>query len=76
MLLSNVISLNKEVINNVSGGGQASMKAKLCINFMNWFKLGDVEASGELKSSKAKKVLETFEIKTTKSVILDDVIEK
>ncbi|WP_134091110.1 hypothetical protein [Olivibacter sp. XZL3] len=76
MMLSNVISLNKEVTKDVSGEGQASMKAKLGINFMDWFKLGDVEASGELKGSRAKKVFETFEIKTTKSVILNDVIEK
>lgn len=76
MMLSNVISLNKEVTKDVSGEGQASMKAKLGINFMDWFKLGDVEASGDLKGSRAKKVFETFEIKTTKSVILNDVIEK
>ena len=76
MMLSNVISLSKEVTKDVSGEGQASMKAKLGINFMDWFKIGDVEASGELKGSRAKKVFETFEIKTTKSVILNDVIEK
>ncbi len=76
MMLSNVISLNKEITKDVSGEGQASVKAKLGINFMNWFNLGEVEAAGELKGSRAKKVLETFEIKTTKSVILNDVIEK
>lgn len=76
MMLSNVISLNKEITKDVSGEGQASMKTKLGINFMDWFKLGEVEAAGELKGSRAKKVFETFEIKTTKSVILNDVIEK
>lgn len=76
MMLSNVISLSKEITKDVSGEGQASMKTKLGINFMDWFKLGEVEAAGELKGSKSKKVFETFEIKTTKSVILNDVIEK
>jgi len=76
MMLSNVISLNKEITKDVSGEGQASMKSKLGINFMDWFKLGEVEASGDLKGSGSKKVFETFEIKTTKSVILNDIIEK
>ncbi len=75
-MLSNVISLNKEITKDVSGEGQASMKSKLGINFMDWFKLGEVEASGDLKGSGSKKVFETFEIKTTKSVILNDIIEK
>lgn len=76
MMLSNVISLNKEITKDVAGESQASMKTKLGINFMDWFKLGEVEASGELKGSGSKKVFETFEIKTTKSVILNDIIEK
>lgn len=76
MMLSNVISLNKEITKDTTGEGQLSMKAKLGINFMDWFKIGEAEAAGEIKGSKAKKVFETFEIKTTKSVILNDVIEK
>lgn len=76
MMLSNVISLNKEITKDVAGESQASMKSKLGISFMDWFKLGEVEASGELKGSGSKKVFETFEIKTTKSVILNDIIEK
>ncbi|MDX1907899.1 MAG: hypothetical protein SF053_12770 [Bacteroidia bacterium] len=76
MMLSNVISLNKEITNDATGEVQASMKTKLGINFMDWFKLSEVEASGELKGLRSKKVFETFEIKTTKSVILNDIIEK
>ncbi|MUP46552.1 hypothetical protein E0K83_12465 [Gramella sp. BOM4] len=76
MMLSNVISLNKEVTKDVSGEGLASMKTRLGFNFMGWFNLGEADASGELKGSGSKKVFETFEIKTTKSVILSDIIEK
>jgi hypothetical protein len=76
MMLSNVISLNKEITKDVSGESQASVKTKLGINFMDWFKLGEAEVSGELKGSGSKKVFETFEVKTTKSVILNDIIEK
>lgn len=76
MMLSNIISLNKEITKDNSAEGQATMKTKLGMSFMDWFKIGDIEASGDLKGSLSKKVFETFEIKTTKSVILNDIIEK
>lgn len=76
MMLSNVISLNKEITKDLTGEAKAEMKTKLGINFMDWFKMGDIEASAELKGSGSKKVFETFEIKTTKSLILNDIIEK
>lgn len=76
MMLSNVISINKETTKEIAGESQLSVKAKLGFNFMDWFKLGDAEAGGDLKGSGSRKVFETFEVKTTKSVILSDVIEK
>lgn len=76
MMLSNIISLNKEITKDITGEGQTSVKTKLGINFMDWFKLGEAEGSIDLKGAGSKKVLETFEIKTTKSVILNDIIEK
>jgi hypothetical protein len=76
MMLSNVISLNKEITKDFSAEAKAEMKTKLGINFMEWFKMGDIEALAELKGAGAKKVFETFEIKTTKSLILNDIIEK
>lgn len=76
MMLSNVISINKETTKEIAGESQLSVKAKLGINFMDWFKLGDAEGGGDLKGSGSRKVFETFEVKTTKSVILSDVIEK
>lgn len=60
MMLSNVISLNKEITKDITGEGQASMKSKLGINFMDWFKLGEIEAAGELKGSKSKKRIRNF----------------
>lgn len=76
MMLSNVISLNKETTKEIGAEGQASVKAKLGINFMDWFKLGEIDSGIDLKGSGSRKVFETFEIKTTKSVILSDVIDK
>ncbi|MDM1368331.1 hypothetical protein HX052_10110 [Myroides marinus] len=76
MMLSNVISLNKETTKDISGEGQASVKAKLGINFLDWFKFGDIDTGVDLKATGSRKVFETFEIKTTKAVILNDVIDQ
>lgn len=75
MMLSNVVALNREITKDATAEGEASMKAKLGFNFMDILKLGDVEGGGSFKGSGSKKVLETFEVKTTKSVILGEVIE-
>jgi len=75
MMLSNVISLSKEISKDHNLEGDVSLKAKFGLNFMDLFKLGDIESGGNVKGSNSKKVLETFEIKTTKSVILDDVVK-
>lgn len=75
MMLSNVVALSKEVTEGESAEGEASIKAKLGFNIMDIFKLGEVEGGGNFKGSGSKKVLETFEVKTTKSIILSEVIE-
>lgn len=75
MMLSNVITLKKEETKDLIKETQATLKTKFGLNIMDIFKLGDVEAGGNLKSANSKKVLETFEIKTTKSVILNDVVQ-
>lgn len=76
MMISNIISLSKEETKDKSIEGEVSAKAKFGLNILDIFKLGDVEAGGNVKSANSKKVLETFEIKTTKSIILDDVVKK
>lgn len=76
MMISNIISLSKEETKDNSIDGEVSAKAKFGLNILDIFKLGDVEAGGNIKSTNSKKVLETFEIKTTKSIILDDVVKK
>lgn len=51
------------------------LKRNLASIFWIFFKLGEIETGGGIKGSGSKKVLETFEIKTTKSVILDEVVK-
>lgn len=74
MMLDNMISVQKEVESDKKIEGEVHLKAKLGINILDIFKFGDVDGGGSVKGAGAKKVIETFEIKTTKSVILDEVV--
>lgn len=75
MMLSNIISLGKEKHTEKSEGDDIEIRSKLGARFLNFF---GAELEGKAKStgSDSQKVLETFEIKTTKSIILDEVIDK
>ncbi|RZF62540.1 hypothetical protein [Sphingobacterium corticibacterium] len=75
MMLNNIISMQQEVESQNGLEGDAYLKTKLGFNILDIFKLGEAEAGGSVKGSGSKKVLETFEIKTTKSVILDEVVK-
>ena len=77
MMLGNVIQLNKELERNKGGEGSIDLGAKFDIG-TKFFKLFNIEGEGKgrIAGSSTQKVLETFEIKTTKSVILNEIIEK
>lgn len=76
MMLNNLILAGQTVEADKKIEGEAYLKTKLGFNILDLFKLGEVEAGGNLKGSGSKKVLETFEIKTTKSIILDEVVRR
>lgn len=76
MMLNNLILAGQTVEADKKIEGEAYLKTKLGFNILDLFKLGEVEAGGNFKGSGSKKVLETFEIKTTKSIILDEVVRK
>jgi hypothetical protein len=76
MMLNNMILSGQQIEKGKSVEGEAYLKTKLGFNIMDIFKLGDVDAGGNIKGAGSKKVLETFEIKTTKSVILNEIVEK
>lgn len=79
MMLSNVIALSKEKQSDNNNSKEIDYKGKLGVNFLNIFNTGlglDIEAGRKNIKSDSQKVLETFEIKTTKSVILNEIIEK
>jgi hypothetical protein len=74
-MFSNVISLGTERQTSESKGDDYEIKSKLGARFLNLF---GAELQGNAKStgSNTQKVLETFEIKTTKSIILNEILEK
>lgn len=76
MMLDNVILLNKKLEKNKNIEGQTELGAKFDIG-NKFFKLLNVEGDGKgrISGSSAQKVLETFEVKNTKSVILKEVLE-
>lgn len=75
MMLSNIISTGKEITQEDSKEKEAEFKAKTGFNL---FKIFDIvaEGGGKTKGADSKKVFETFETKTTKSIILNEVVEK
>jgi hypothetical protein len=75
MMLSNIISLGKEKQTEKSEGNDIEIRSKLGAKFLNFFG-AELEGKAGSTGSDSQKVLETFEIKTTKSIILDEVIEK
>lgn len=75
MILSNIISKAKEVTNGENKEVEDEFRAKIGFKFFDFFNTG-IEGNGKTKGSDSKKVLETFEIKTTKSVILSEVVER
>lgn len=75
MMLSNVISLGGEMQQDSSQGKEIDYKGKLGVKFLNIFDIG-AEANRKNTKSDSQKVLETFEIKTTKSIILNEIIER
>lgn len=76
MMLNNMILSEQQVEKGENFEGEAYLKTKLGFNILDIFKLGEADGGGNIKGAGSKKVLETFEIKTTKSVILDEVIKK
>lgn len=75
MMLSNIISTGKEITQEDSKEKEAEFKAKTGFNLFKIFDIG-IEGGGKTKGADSKKVFETFETKTTKSIILNEVVEK
>lgn len=73
MMFDNFITVAKEVQNNAEGNASAHLGAKMGLGFLKLFS-GEGNADINVGGSASKKVLETIEVKTTKSIILSDVV--
>lgn len=75
MMMSNVIQTGSTIESNDEGKTDAELKAKMGAKFLNFFN-SEIGSSLKSSSSDSQKVLETFEVKTTKSVVLNEVIAR
>lgn len=75
MMLGNLVLLTKEHEKNfqVEGGGEVGASFGLGTKLFNIFSV-DAEGKAKASGTTSQKVLETFEAKTTKSIILNDVV--
>lgn len=75
MMLSNVIKTNETIESDKSDTIEAELQAKMGTKFL---KLFNAEIRSDIKSgsSDSQKVLENFKVTMTKSLILNEVIEK
>ena len=73
MMLGNEISTSKNVEHGESSSVNAQLDGKLKFNLLA--KSGGVEGKIQGESSGSQKVIETFEVKTTKSVILKEILD-
>ncbi|MCM3432593.1 hypothetical protein [Brevibacillus invocatus] len=75
MIISNLIHTGGNIETGEAGTTDAEIKASMGAKFLNFFN-ADVGSTLKSLSSDSQKVIETFEVKTTKSIILNDVIKK
>lgn len=74
MMLSNVIQTSATIESGEEEKSDTELKAKMGAKFLNIF---NTEVGSNIKNgvSDSQKVLEVFEVKTTKSVVLNEVIK-
>lgn len=75
MMLNNLVSVNKSIQKGKEGELNADIRASFGLGFLKFLK-GEANVGTEVKGSISNKVIETLEVKTTKSIILGEVFEK
>lgn len=75
--MSNIVKISQEVEKEKEADDEikGSIKAKLGTSILELFNISG-EASAKSKTTERGKMIETFEVKATKSVILDKVLNK
>ena len=75
MMLSNIISTDISVETEQAKTAESEIKSKIGAGILNLFN-SDVDAGKSTGSTDSQKVLESFKVSVTKSLILNEVIEK
>lgn len=75
MMLSNIIKTNSSIETSQDGTIDTEMQTKMGTKFLKLF-TAEVGAGVKSGSTDSQKVLENFKVTTTKSLILNEVMEK
>lgn len=77
MIMSNIVKISQEIEKEETENDEikGSLKAKLGTSVLELFNISG-EVGAKSKTSERGKMIETFEVKATKSVILDEVLNK
>ncbi len=75
MMLNNLVSVNKSIEKGKESELQANIGASFGLGFLKFLK-GEANVGTEAKGGISNKIIETLEVKTTKSIILGEVFEK
>lgn len=75
MMLNNRVAVAQSIEKGKEGEAGINIEASSALDFLKLFK-GEAQIGSEAKGSISSKVIETLEVKTTKSIILNEVFDK
>ena len=75
MMLNNRVAVGQSIEKGKDGEAGINIEASSALDFLKLFK-GEAKIGAEAKGGISSKVIETLEVKTTKSIILNEVFDK
>lgn len=75
MMLNNRVAVSQSIEKGKEGEAGINIEASTALDFLRLFK-GEAQIGAEAKGGISAKVIETLEVKTTKSIILNEVFDK
>lgn len=75
MMLNNRVAVGKSIEKGKEGDASINIEASSALDYLKLFK-GEAQIGAEAKGGISSKVIETLEVKTTKSIILNEVFDK
>lgn len=75
MMLNNRVAVGQSIEKGKEGEAGINIEASSALDFLKLFK-GEAQIGAEAKGGISSKIIETLEVKTTKSIILNEVFDK